>query len=237
MKRLGELLEYLKYMAQKYLLIDKARLAILKKPLFWMWFLLHICIIAILFHSFVASLFSNLFSIFIALIPATERISLYIDNVRRLATSTEKEVLPLFEEVKMTCGACPCELKIIDSLEINAFSSPRNVIITRGILQTFPNDELAGVLAHELAHIQNGDANLQAILTAYYNMTFLNMTIICIVINSLARLFSGNILGSILDFMYKLIRGIYNILVYIGCLIINMGRRRQEYGADQQSWK
>ena len=56
-------------------------------------------------------------------------------------------------------------LKIIESQALNAFASGLNeknhtVTLTRGIIDTLDDDELEGVIAHELMHIRNNDVRL-----------------------------------------------------------------------------
>ena len=73
---------------------------------------------------------------------------------------------------------------VIDSPQPNAFATGRNpkhaaVAVTTGILQVLTNDELEGVLAHELAHVANRDiligsiaAMMAAALSLFARLTF-----------------------------------------------------------------
>lgn len=60
--------------------------------------------------------------------------------------------------------------QVVDSEEVNAFAAPGGLIlVTRGMLRSTRNeDELAAVLAHEIAHVQNQDG-LKAIKTGRVN--------------------------------------------------------------------
>jgi Zn-dependent protease with chaperone function len=60
------------------------------------------------------------------------------------------------------------ELKVFDHEMINAFAAPGGqVVILRGLLDKAEDaDEVAGVLAHELAHVENRDATRHALRAA-----------------------------------------------------------------------
>ena len=78
---------------------------------------------------------------------------------------TEKEAPELFSvvrELTMRAGLPMPKVYIIDNPAPNAFATGRNpehsaIAVTTGILSLLSRDELAGVAAHELAHIKNRD--------------------------------------------------------------------------------
>lgn len=76
-----------------------------------------------------------------------------------------KRVYNLTENLCMSVGMSMPKLYIIESDALNAFASGINektfaVTLTRGIINRLNDEELEGVIAHELTHIRNRDVRL-----------------------------------------------------------------------------
>lgn len=76
-----------------------------------------------------------------------------------------KRVYNLTENLCMSVGMTMPKLYIIESDALNAFASGINektfaITLTRGIINTLSDEELEGVIAHELTHIRNRDVRL-----------------------------------------------------------------------------
>jgi len=85
------------------------------------------------------------------------------------ATSLErkdnKRVYNLVENLCMTTGMDMPKVNVIEDSSLNAFASGINkntytVTLTRGIINKLDDQELEGVIAHELTHIRNRDVRL-----------------------------------------------------------------------------
>ena len=118
------------------------------------------------------------------------------------------------------------ELYILEDKSPNAFATGRSpkksaIVITRGLLEIMNKEELEGVLAHELAHIQNRD-------------TLLMTTVV--VMFGIVAVFLDFMLNS---FMYGnnranpfIIIGVYLLTFLVLSLIRFSISRRREYQAD-----
>lgn len=98
----------------------------------------------------------------------------YLGNVAmvRQATGarpvTRKENPRLYnivENLCMTCNMDMPKINVVDDPQLNAFASGINaksytVTVTTGLMELLDDDELAGVLGHELTHIRNHDTKL-----------------------------------------------------------------------------
>jgi heat shock protein HtpX len=91
-----------------------------------------------------------------------------IKNATQSKSLERKEnmrVYNLTENLCMSLGMKMPKLNIIESDALNAFASGINentftVTLTRGIMNTLNDQELEGVIAHELMHIRNRDVRL-----------------------------------------------------------------------------
>ena len=91
--------------------------------------------------------------------------------IRKLAHSQpvsraeEPELYNLLENLCISQGVTMPHLEIIETHARNAFASGITesnfaITVTRGLMNSLSKDELEGVLAHELTHIQNRDVRL-----------------------------------------------------------------------------
>ena len=84
---------------------------------------------------------------------------------------TEEQAPGLFQMVRELCTRADLPmptLHVIPQEQPNAFATGRNpknsaVAVTAGIMKSLSEDELRGVIAHELAHIRNRDILIQSV--------------------------------------------------------------------------
>jgi heat shock protein HtpX len=87
---------------------------------------------------------------------------------------TEEQAPGLYQMVRELCTRADLPmpaLYVIPQEQPNAFATGRNpknsaVAVTAGIMKRLSEDELRGVIAHELAHIRNRDVLLQSVASA-----------------------------------------------------------------------
>ena len=90
---------------------------------------------------------------------------MHATGARPLARRDNPRVYNIVENLCMSCGMEMPQVNIVDDDQLNAFASGINsktytVTLTRGIINLLDDNELAGVIAHELTHIRNRDTKL-----------------------------------------------------------------------------
>lgn len=86
-------------------------------------------------------------------------------GAKTLERKENMRVYNLVENLCMSVGMTMPKVQIIESEALNAYASgikekDYTVTLTRGIIDTLDDDELEGVIAHELMHIRNKDVRL-----------------------------------------------------------------------------
>lgn len=81
----------------------------------------------------------------------------------------------LLENLCISRGIPMPSFEIIDSPALNAFASGINdktykIVLTRGLVERLSEDELEGVIAHELTHIMNRDVRLLIVSVIFVGM-------------------------------------------------------------------
>jgi len=141
-----------------------------------------------------------------------------LEVVRRLASQAGLPAMP--------------EVGIYDSDEMNAFATGPTkkralVAVSTGLLRKMDRHEVEGVLAHEVAHIANGD--------------MVTMTLVQGVVNAFVMFFARIIAWSLSQFVDEEKRGIVNfisVLVFeivfslLGMIVVAFFSRFREFRAD-----
>ena len=86
-------------------------------------------------------------------------------------TPEQRRLVNVVEEMSIASGVPKPTVWIVPDPDPNAFATgvdPRaaHIAVTEGMLATLSRDELQGVVAHEMAHIQNLDIRLMTLLAA-----------------------------------------------------------------------
>ena len=155
----------------------------------------------------------------------------------RIVTEAEcPRLYNIVRDVAEKAGLPMPEVGISPDMSPNAFATGRNpqnaaVVCTQGILQMLPDDELRGVIAHEMSHVKNRDILVMSIASALAS-----------IISYMARMAmwmaimtpSSNSKDDNSKIIMVVIAIAAQILVPIAALIIQLGiSRSREYLADE----
>jgi len=98
-----------------------------------------------------------------------DKIALAVSGAKPLAHDENKYVYHLVENLCIAAGLPMPKIYIIEDMAINAFAAGRkpelaSVAITRGAIEKLTNEELEGVIAHELSHVKNYDIRFMTLV-------------------------------------------------------------------------
>lgn len=98
----------------------------------------------------------------------SDKLALRMHNAEPVTRSSAPDLYDMVEELSRNAGLSTPAIYVIREDQPNAFATGRDpenaaVACTTGIMKLLTHDELAGVMAHELAHIQNRDTLIMTI--------------------------------------------------------------------------
>ena len=117
--------------------------------------------------AFVVALGMNLFSYWNA-----DKMVLRMHRARQVDRSSAPEFFDLVAELAERAGLPMPKVYVIDNPQPNAFATGRNpanaaVAATTGLLNQLSREEIAGVMAHELAHVRHRDTLIMTITATF----------------------------------------------------------------------
>ena len=162
----------------------------------------------------------------------------YATGAKSLERKENMRVYNLAENLCMTVGMKMPILRIIESSALNAYASGLNeknhtVTLTRGIIDKLDDDELEGVIAHELMHIRNNDVRLLIISIVFVGIfSVIFQSVIRSIFYGGGRRRSRKKDGKG-GFMITLVILLVSALIYIISILFKFSlSRKREYLAD-----
>ncbi|MDO8668699.1 MAG: M48 family metallopeptidase [Candidatus Buchananbacteria bacterium] len=136
----------------------------------------------ILIIAIVISILMSLFGYF-----SGDKVALMTAGAKQIKPNDNPYVYKMVENLCITAGLPTPKVHLIEDEAINAFATGRDpkhasIAITTGAISRLENEELEGVIAHELSHIKNYDIRLMTVvivlvgIIALLSDMFLRMT-------------------------------------------------------------
>jgi heat shock protein HtpX len=174
--------------------------------------------------AFIIAIGMNLFSYWNA-----DKIVLRMHHARQVDEQTAPELQAMVRQLAQNAGLPMPKVYIIEENQPNAFATGRNpdnaaVAATTGLLNTLTREEIAGVMAHELAHIDNRDTLIMTLTATLAGAISL--------IANFGLLFGGNRNNSPFGFIGVLLMA---MLAPLAAMMVQMAiSRTREYAADKR---
>ncbi|MBR9838009.1 MAG: zinc metalloprotease HtpX [Rhodobacteraceae bacterium] len=102
----------------------------------------------------------------------SDRMVLRMHNAHPVGANDRSGLSQMVAELARNAGMPVPAVYLIDTPQPNAFATGRNpqnaaVAVTTGLMRTLSREELAGVVAHELAHIRNHDTAIMTVTATF----------------------------------------------------------------------
>jgi len=98
-----------------------------------------------------------------------DRVALWTSGAKAIEKRDAPQLYRIVENLAMTAGIATPKVYVIPDPTINAFATGRDpshasIAVTTGAIERLENEELEGVVAHELSHIKNYDIRVMTVV-------------------------------------------------------------------------
>ncbi|MBE3036088.1 MAG: M48 family metalloprotease [Candidatus Atribacteria bacterium] len=194
-------------------------------------------------YSIMLMIFALVFAVIVSFASYyySDKLVLQMTKAYPLIREQDTRVYYIVEGLSIAAGLPMPKIYVIEESGMNAFTTGRNpsnsvLVLTRGIMNNLDDEELKGVVAHELSHVKNYDILLGTIIVVLVGM-------VTIISNIMFRSFifgggrrsssSRNSGGEILNLIFLAIGLLLIILSPLIATVIRFAISRQrEYLAD-----
>lgn len=171
----------------------------------------------------------------IALSPVGELFFRLINGCRQPIQKEEEKLRPVLEAVCQDAGLDPqnYDLFVSDDKFPNAFAvGKKTVCVTCTLLQNSSEEQLQGIIAHEMAHHVNGDARR---LVVFYVLTVIAQAIATIGW-AISSMFGDDV--GIVGWIISLFVTVFNLFLWLPIKAGQaFGSRQEEFAADEYAIK
>ena len=165
----------------------------------------------------------------------SDKMVLYSSGAKLIKRADDEELFLIVDELSHSAGIDPPKIAIMDSNVLNAFATGRNtknslIAVTTGLRKSLNRSELRAVVAHEIAHIVNGDVKVLAIANFFVMLSsfLMQMFFWNMLFGGMGRNRDNGGGAGAIFILY-----IATMIVYfIGQLLVLALTRYREFGAD-----
>ena len=165
----------------------------------------------------------------------SDKMVLYSSGAKLIKRADDEELFLIVDELSHSAGIDPPKIAIMDSNVLNAFATGRNtknslIAVTTGLRKNLNRSELRAVVAHEIAHIVNGDVKVLAIANFFVMLSsfLMQMFFWNMLFGGMGRNRDNGGGAGAIFILY-----IATMIVYfIGQLLVLALTRYREFGAD-----
>ena len=106
----------------------------------------------------------------------SDKMVLWSSGAKLIERQDDERLFQIVDEVSLLAGINPPKIAYMKSDIPNAFATGRNpknslVAVTKGLREKLNDNELKAVIAHEIAHIVNGDVKVLAIANFFVTLS------------------------------------------------------------------